>query len=240
MTLDTPDAAGPRRRSPLELLALQMEALFTHDSAGDLLEINEHGPPRPAPRIALGRTADGDLLQFRADVSTEERAEARASVASLSPWRAGVPSDDAIEALGSLATAGIVAGPGYSFALPLYAMLGAMQLYPANAVLLHPSLATLAPELKHRRPIFAVFRDGAAISVCYSARSTPEAAEAGVETALPFRGQGAAAVAVACWAAAIRESRRIPLYSTAWENTASRAVAAKLELGQFSELIHAG
>jgi hypothetical protein len=37
------------------------------------------------------------------------------------------------------------------------------------------------------------------------------------------------------WASAIREAGKVPFYSTSWDNTASRAVAAKLELELFAE-----
>jgi predicted GNAT family acetyltransferase len=122
----------------------------------------------------------------------------------------------------------------FRFPLPLFAV-GAMQLYPPHAALLHPTLAPWAPELRERAPAFVVLRDGQAVAICACARVSREAAEAGVETAPEFRGQGYAVLAAQAWAAAIAESGRIPFYSTTWENTASRAVAEKLALEEVGE-----
>jgi predicted GNAT family acetyltransferase len=81
-----------------------------------------------------------------------------------------------------------------------------------------------------RSPVVALIEDGHPVSVCFSARSSEVAAEAGVETAEAFRGKGLAARVTTAWALAIRDSGRIPLYSTSWTNSASLAVARKLGL----------
>jgi hypothetical protein len=79
-------------------------------------------------------------------------------------------------------------------------------------------------------PVAAVVMEGHPVSVCFSARSSRAAAEAGVETADRFRGRGLAPRVTAAWALAIRASGRVPLYSTSWTNTPSLAVARKLGL----------
>jgi predicted GNAT family acetyltransferase len=76
----------------------------------------------------------------------------------------------------------------------------------------------------------AIVVDGNPVSVCFSARSSPVACEAGVETAAQFRGRGYAGVVTAAWARAIRASGRTPFYSTSWTNGASLANARKLGL----------
>ncbi|MGC8488877.1 MAG: GNAT family N-acetyltransferase [Clostridia bacterium] len=81
-----------------------------------------------------------------------------------------------------------------------------------------------------RAPVRAVLRDGAAVSVAFSARWGSQAVEAGVDTAEAFRGQGLAPRVVAAWAQATLALGRLPLYSTSWDNGASRAVARKLDL----------
>ena len=81
-----------------------------------------------------------------------------------------------------------------------------------------------------RLPVLAIVEGKYPISICFSARSSEVAAEAGVETVPAFRGRGFAARVTAAWALAIRASGRIPLYSTSWTNAASLAVARKLGL----------
>lgn len=79
-------------------------------------------------------------------------------------------------------------------------------------------------------PVMAIAIDGKPVSVCFSARSTPVAAAAGVETAAQFRGRGYAGAVTAAWARAIRASGRTPFYGTSWKNGASLANARKLGL----------
>jgi RimJ/RimL family protein N-acetyltransferase len=88
-------------------------------------------------------------------------------------------------------------------------------------------------ELEGRAPIYAIVEDGVAVSFCHSARSSGEAAEAGVFTEPSHRGRGLAPRVTSAWAAAIRTSERVPIYSTSWLNEASLAVARKLGLHPF-------
>lgn len=81
-----------------------------------------------------------------------------------------------------------------------------------------------------RSPVIAVVENDHPVSVCFCARRSEVAAEAGVETAELYRGRGYGPRVTSAWAAAIRASGRIPLYSTSWPNHASLAVARKLSL----------
>lgn len=85
-----------------------------------------------------------------------------------------------------------------------------------------------------RAPVMAIVEDGHPVSVCFCARRSDTAAEAGVETAEAYRGRGYASRVTAAWALAVRNSGRIPLYSTTWSNKASLAVARKLNLRMYA------
>lgn len=87
-----------------------------------------------------------------------------------------------------------------------------------------------ASEIPTSSPIVALVEGGHAVSVCFCARRSDVAAEAGVETAVKFRGRGLAPRVAAAWSLAVRASGRVPLYSTSWDNEASLAVARKLGL----------
>ena len=100
----------------------------------------------------------------------------------------------------------------------------------ANDDLVRPVFPVLADDVHWRQPCLAIIADGRLASLCYSSRNTPVAAEAGVDTLEEFRGRGYAPAVVAAWARAVRAEGRIPLYSTSWDNLASRSVARKLGL----------
>lgn len=87
-----------------------------------------------------------------------------------------------------------------------------------------------------RAPVMAILVDGYPVSFCCSARSSDEAAEAGLETAKAFRGRGFGPLVTAAWTLAIRATGRIPLYSTEWTNRASLSVARKLHLVPYASI----
>ncbi len=97
----------------------------------------------------------------------------------------------------------------------------------------------LASEMSQRQPCFAALVDGGVASVCCSA-TPPDgpAVEASVATLPAHRGLGLAGACVARWAQAVAAEGKIPLYSTRWENRASRSVATQLNLQLYGESLH--
>ena len=234
----------PRSR---ELMVLHVEALYTHDAAGRIVRVNERDGA-PAPRFFLGQTEDGLVRRYRYDVDDALRRALEA--ASRPDARPDPAADSAADAAASvarytaiLARSGAVqhteAGPVFSFPMNLPAPSEAVVLVTEASVnLLHPLLPAWVPDVRLSPPLFALVADGQAVAVCGSVRITPHAHEAGVETAAAFRGRGYAMDVVAAWARAVRAAGVEPLYSTAWHNAASRAVARKLALVQFGSDLH--
>jgi RimJ/RimL family protein N-acetyltransferase len=130
------------------------------------------------------------------------------------------------------------AGPAYCFPQTLPAASGPVLVTDENAEMLRPLLQAWIPDVRLCPPLFALQVDGQAVAVCASVRITSDAYEAGVETSPAYRGRGYAAQVVTAWAHAVRELGRVPLYSTSWQNTASRALARKLGLVHFGSDVH--
>lgn len=224
------------------LMRLHIEALFTHDAEGNLDRVNDPSGT-PAPRLFVGRTVEGVVRRFRHDVDRETR---RALDTALHDGHLEQHTlDSRIDPSPYQAILGRVApvqrtweGPAFVFPDEIPTSRDAVRLTHENAQLLRPYLEPWLPDVDLGLPMFALVVDGHAVAVCASVRHTSVADEAGVDTAASFRGRGFAGQVAAAWAQAVRAESRIPLYSTSWQNDASRAVARKLGLAQFGSDLH--
>lgn len=220
-------------------MRLHVEALFTCDAAGRLLTVNDAGAA-PAPRFFFGRTPNGNAWWFRHDIdaSLAEDLGSRCEAQT-----AGLDVVAAEQFIALLSCAEPVrrtwAGPAYHFPPNLPSTdSDVVRVTAADASVLSPYLEDWLGDVSAAEPMAAALLDGKAVSVCASVRITPHAHEAGVDTHRDFRRRGYAARAVNAWARAVREMDRIPLYSTSWENVASRALAKRLGLIQFGSDLH--
>ncbi len=227
--------------SDIELLAIQIDALFTHDSDGRIRTINEPGSG-PAPRFFFGRTSAGNLWRFRYDLS-ERTVQKLQELAASEPVHADLRTEprhlETIkEVLGEdQAIHSLHFGPAYHFPDELPLPGDVTRITRDNLQLLRGlgwDLEALAEELEDREPVLARLEGSVAVSLCFCARLTNRCAEAGVETVEAYRGLGYAPTVVAGWARAIRPTGKVPLYSTSWDNSASQAVARKLGLVQYA------
>jgi hypothetical protein len=219
----------------LDLMTLHIHALFRADAHGRLLTTNEPDPP-PAPRLYLGRTTAGNVWRFRHDLpddivhGLEASLRAEPIAADLSQPPACLEALQTVLAQHAALTETSL-GPAWRFPDPLSPPRhAAVRITPENDAILRHARPRLAADLPWSQPCLAIVRDGHLASICFSSRNTPTAAEAGLETLETFRGRGFATAVTAAWAHAVRAEGRIPLYSTAWDNLASRAVARKLGL----------
>jgi RimJ/RimL family protein N-acetyltransferase len=225
----------------LDIMRLHVEAEFTHDAAGDLVSTNE-SVAGTAPRFFLGHTALGAVRRYRRDVSEDgRRAMEAVQVEPLATTMDSPLDPTAFEQILSEDAPIRHTSVGLAFRFPRglsSAPSTRILRDPADAALLHPLLAAWAPDIETSAPLVAFVLDGQAVAVCASVRITPLAHEAGVETVPLFRGRGYARAVVAAWSAAVRALGAEPLYSTTWQNMASRAVARALGLVAVGRDLH--
>ena len=208
--------------------ALQLQTLFLLDGEGRI-SATRSPEPSPGPLFMLIRGTASCAWAVREDVPREIADELN-GLAREEPPVSDLRQDPVhAERYKSLVSGGVDSGPAFTFPEKI--------VQPRRTVLIdeiqlldHHFSGWKAGEIPERMPIVAVVEEGYPVSVCFCARRSNVAAEAGLETAVAYRGRGLGPRVAAAWALAIRASGRIPLYSTQWSNGASRAVARKLGL----------
>lgn len=228
-----------------ELMGKHTRALFTHDDQSRLLLVNEPGGTAPpAPRLFLGFTQTGHLWRFRADMPEllVEELETLCANEPVGGELSDLPrqAEEYVRLLETHAPVGkLWTGPAYYFTQYPEPSSPVLVITETNAERwLRDGFEELLEELPGFQPFVAIVKDGRAVSVCRSVRITAEAHEAGVETLPDFRRKGYAKDAASGWARLVRSMGALPLYSTSWENTASQAVAKKLNLVQYGADFH--
>jgi GNAT superfamily N-acetyltransferase len=225
------------------LMRLQVRALFTHDSGGRLRLVNEPAG-KDAPRFFLGRTPDGNEWRFRHDMDAVTVAALESLCAAVPVGMdAGVPISD-IERFTAVLNCQapvqrVWSGPAYRFS-SIRARLSTdvVRITGSNSEALRPHLPEWLDAVESGRLLLALLEKGRAVSVCCSVRVTPEAHEAGVETAAEYRRRGWGKAIVSAWAEVVTDLGAIPLYSTSWDNPESQGLAASLGLIQFGSNLH--
>jgi RimJ/RimL family protein N-acetyltransferase len=218
----------------LALMVRQAATLFRLDGAGRLLAVNEPGEPT-APRLFIGRTIEGTLWHCRHDLPAPLVAEIDALLAAEPPpvdLRDPLRCERRLRALlaAHAPIASVWSGPAW------WCPEGIVAPRPVEAVRLTDGAALRAHfpgwarDFATSQPCCAVLDGEEAVAVCCSSRWSDIAAEAGADTLEQYRGRGYAAATVAAWAAAVRATGRLPLYSTSWDNVASQGVARTLGL----------
>ncbi|MCB0114107.1 MAG: GNAT family N-acetyltransferase [Caldilineaceae bacterium] len=218
-------------------LSLHLNTLFIFDDGGRILSTREPDAT-PGPLFSLVRGPADCAWGVHADVPQPVAAELD-RLAAQEP-----PVDDLrvdpihahryVSILGGEDNLNHFAGPAFTFPDHIPQPAGVQPVEDERLLARHFRGWRPGELAEGRAPLWAVFEDGAPVSVCFCARRSDVAAEAGLETAAPFRGRGYAALVTAAWALSVRADGRIPLYSTAWDNHASRAVARKLGLHTYA------
>ncbi len=219
------------------LVDLHLENLRDVDDRGRLLKVND-GTGREPPRFSMVLTAVGHRWFVRHDLD-DALAEELRRIAAAEPVGDEIPEwpqhrETYRELLSAVQPVEEDCGP--AFALPeVRGEHGpAVELSTADRPLLERHFPRWARDFEPSRPVGGMIEDGAVVSVCGSARRRTRATEAGVETAEAYRGRGYARAVTAVWASALRRKGIVPLYSTSWDNAASRRVAAALGAVQYA------
>lgn len=226
-----------------DLLRQHADVLFQTDATGRLVAINEPDGEAP-PRLFLARGRATHLVRFRRDVSAPTVEACLRLCKLLPPWD-GRPSHPSLFEPLRLALAGDAPitvgerGPAFLFGERLDQRIDAQVIVidERSAHLLERNFPYTRASLGWRSPVVGVIGDGAIVSACYSARRTPAACEAGVDTEDPYRGRGYAPAVVSAWRDAVELTGAVPLYSTTWDNAASLGVAKKLSMVPYAETL---
>ena len=211
---------------------LHLKTMYSLDVDGRIVGTREP-EPRPGPLFTLVRGNASSAWAVRADLPPET-ARVLESLAREEPPISDFQQPPAhAERYASLVNGTVESRQAFTFPEDLPQTGGTV--FIEDISLLHEHfLGWNEAEITGLTPIVAVVEEGSAVSVCFCARRTGEAAEAGLETASAFRGRGLAQKVTAAWALAIRASGRLPLYSTSLSNHASLAVARKLRLTPYA------
>jgi len=226
-------ADRPQARDDLELAAWHLEALYGLDERGDLVRVLGSGNPEP-PLVHLVTTRAGNDWRFHARLPSAVRARLEPLLAAEPTLSAeGRPRcTDAVRA--ALEEAGYRVDGEYSgpcFVLPtgLETPTGVVEVTAANEGAMARYFDGPWSDLEASQPMFAILDGDDAVSLCFVARPSPGvAAEAGVETAEMYRRRGFASRVVRAWVVAVDAGGRLPIYSTSWDNEASRRIASGL------------
>ena len=200
--------------------------MFSLDDHGRIVGTREPDS-NPGPLFSLIRGTDDCAWAVRSDVPWKVAKKLDTLAGEEPPVADFQVAPVHAEQYASLAEGRVDSGPAFTFPEEIIESRGTVFVEDAKHLDRHFA-GWKTSEIPYRTPIVALIEDGHAVSVCFCARRSDVAAEAGVETAIAYRGRGLAQRVTAAWAMAIRASGRVPLYSTSWDNSASLSVARKL------------
>ena len=212
---------------------LHLETLFLLDEVGRITSTREP-QATPGPMFSLVRSTTSCAWAVRSDI-TQVVADELNHLARQEPPLSGlrdVPlyADRYIQLTGGQ----VQSGPAFTFPSALTQPYNVVMVEDEQLLERHFHGWVVGEIDAGRAPVMAIVEEEYPVSICFSARSSSVAAEAGVETAVGFRSRGFGSRVTTAWALAVRATGRVPFYSTSWSNTASLAVARKLGLQAYA------
>jgi hypothetical protein len=223
--------------SDLELMEIHVHVLFEHDDNGRLTVLNE--PPKDiAPLVFIGTTRLGSVIRYSNTLD-----------AKLVEGLEKAFDTEPDERLGKVLTLvnkerpihDVWFGPAYVFpSIEAGTCPRITQVTNENKEILQPLFPYTFEDFDYKQPCYVIIEDNMPVSICCSARQTSRAAEASLFTHGNYRGRGYGVDVAKAWAAEVQKQGRLALYSTSWNNFASRAVAKKLQLIEHGTDFHIG
>lgn len=196
---------------------------------------------KSAPRFFLGITKQGNVVRYHETLDEGVINELEQFIEEA-PWLDAPNRVNMAAFIRVLSRARpldhVYLGPAYVFPDMRGRSTQAIRITNMNIELLRKYFSDFFDDVAHGQPVFAVVQNQVAVSLCCSARTSSIAAEASLHTARDFRGRAYGMEVSTAWAAEIQNQGRIALYSTAWNNLASQAVARKLKLRQYGMDLH--
>jgi hypothetical protein len=213
---------------------LHLQTLFLLDGAGRIVSTREPHA-RPGPAFILVRSPTGCAWAVSAGVARETARELDRLARSEPPLSHLRTEPVHVNAYQALIPGQVHSGPAFSFPAAMPTTSSEVVIIEDEGLLGRYFRGWMEGEISAgRAPVMATLDRGDPVSICFSARSSAVAAEAGVETAVDFRTHGFATRVTAAWGMAVQASGRIPLYSTDWSNTPSLGLARKLGLEPYA------
>lgn len=216
----------------------RIEALYILDENKRLLTVNEPDTEQITPRLYLMRTASKIYWHVHHDVpdTTASKLETFISQEPLiNDFRQTLKYHEQYIAILEEDAPINTIRPGPAYTLPEMSSSGkTIRITEDNKTMLEEHFPWTLEIFDFRSPIVAIVEDDLAVSICFCARKTYTVAEAGVYTMEDYRKRGYAEAVVRDWSIALRETGRMPLYSTSNDNVASRYIARKLGATEFA------
>lgn len=224
----------------------QLDALFIHDQYNRLQQPRLGRVPDSsysAPRFFISRTTTGNIWRYRDDMGARLLDELEPLAAAVPPFAGPGTELPQVAAIRtklekSEPIKSFCCGPAFYFPQQIDTPDNISEITPQNTDLLQPHFADSIDQFAATAPLYAALQDGVAVCTCESVRVFGGVHEAGLATVESYRGQGLAPRVTSAWAQAVRRLGDEPLYSTSWDNAASRRVAEKLGLITYGENLH--
>lgn len=218
------------------LVELRGPLLFKLDDDGKLLSTNEPAERigDPAPDL-YGCLAEGRLRTWYGSQMTAKLvAYFQAALGATAVTEEKVFAASRLLSARQNCAVTVDAGPAFRCEHAALAPSGDTVLVTSAHLELVKPFPYLYKNYEQLSPCLVRIVDGETVAVCRTVRRFRTYVECGVDTLRGYEGRGYGTAVVRDWCVAVLQRGLVPLYSTQWQNLASRAVARKLKMTQYA------